>query len=90
MSAYATLTYWIAAQFDDVIYQLSCWFEKYLHYAATDIYAAEAAVRSAVDVRVFWQSMPDLFSIIYSRRYIDPSLPFPGDHSTNKCQESSC
>ncbi|KAH8204574.1 hypothetical protein TruAng_001203 [Truncatella angustata] len=54
--------------FDEVLVQLNNWFERYLQHATTDVPAAELAVRSAVDVRLLWQTLPELFQTIYSRR----------------------
>ncbi|KAK9775074.1 hypothetical protein SCAR479_08348 [Seiridium cardinale] len=73
------LTHWIAAQFDDVIFQLSSWFDRYLHYASADLPAADVVLRSAGDVRLLWQAMPDLFSIIYSRRNVLAKSPSTRD-----------
>lgn len=35
-----------------------------------DMFAAEVAVQSILDVRLLWQSIPDLFSMIHTRRYV--------------------
>lgn len=58
------------AQYDEVLYLTSTWILTYLDISTSHVEAAQAAamaVRSREDVRLFWQAMPELIMVIYSR-----------------------
>ncbi|ETS76319.1 hypothetical protein PFICI_11706 [Pestalotiopsis fici W106-1] len=58
---------------DEVVQKLRDWFRQYLDNTTSDDHVAEGAaviVKSADDVRMFWQQMPELFLNVYSRRNV--------------------
>lgn len=64
-----------AAQFDEALFQMRAWFDRYLSYAGPNALPAEDILESSLENRLFWQSLPELFLQVYHRRYMQCQYP---------------
>jgi ubiquitin carboxyl-terminal hydrolase 34 len=56
-----------AAQFEDALFQMKAWIEKYLSYVGS-AYSPQDLLESALENRIFWKSLTELCWTIYLRR----------------------